>query len=194
MDKPFRASRASGIVVLLILIATGAAFTYWRVGGDQTPGNYEVRKGNYRLEDGQYEEAIAEFNLALQKNPQSARAHQGLAVTYLQMGKMEMAVAEFSTAIELDSTYAVAFADRGITYDRMGRHEEALQDYRKALEIDPELEKGPGWIWRFLHNVSEKPPGIRDRAEYIEAELANPPEERLLKVPELDEEQRMYKQ
>jgi tetratricopeptide (TPR) repeat protein len=194
MKKPFRASRGSGVFVLLFMIAMGAVFTYWRLGGGQAPGEYEVRKGNYRIEDGRYEEAITDFGLALEKNPQSARAHQGLAVTYLQMGRMEDAVAEFTTAIDADPEYAVALADRGITYDRMGKHEEALRDYRKALEMDPLLEKGPGWIWRFLHNVSEKPPDIGARADYLETELAKLPAERLLAVPGKDSEQRMYTQ
>jgi hypothetical protein len=44
-----------------------------------------------------------------------------------------------------------------------------------------------------MRNVDEKPPTIADRAKYIEEELKKPPEERLLRVPEVDEEQRMYK-
>lgn len=68
-----------------------------------------------------------------------------------------------------------------------------MADYRRALELNPDLAKGPGWLWRFLRNVQEKPPTIKDRADYLEAELAKPPEERLLRVPEEDEKQRMYK-
>jgi len=66
-------------------------------------------------------------------------------------------------------------------------------DYRAALQLDEKLTKGPGWLWRFLRNVPEAPPTIRDRAEYLEAELAKPAAERLLQVPEKDAEQRMYK-
>ena len=44
-----------------------------------------------------------------------------------------------------------------------------------------------------MRNIDEKPPTIRDRAEYLEAELAKPADERLLKVPEVDKKQRMYK-
>ena len=72
-------------------------------------------------------------------------------------------------------------------------HELALADYRTALELDEKLSKGPGWLWRFLRNVPEAPPTIRDRADYLEAELAKPLGERLLQVPEKDAEQRMYK-
>jgi hypothetical protein len=44
-----------------------------------------------------------------------------------------------------------------------------------------------------MRNIDEKPPTIKDRAEYLEAELAKPESERLLKVPSEDEKQRMYK-
>jgi len=44
-----------------------------------------------------------------------------------------------------------------------------------------------------MRNVDKKPPGIADRAAYLEKELQKPPGQRLLKVPELDDQQRMYK-
>jgi hypothetical protein len=75
----------------------------------------------------------------------------------------------------------------------MGDHRKALADYKKAIELDEEILEGPGWLWRFMRNIDEKPPTIKDRAAYLEAELAKPEEERLLQVPEIDEKQRMYK-
>jgi tetratricopeptide (TPR) repeat protein len=192
-EKPFRARKASGLFMLLVMIVGGAVFVYWRTGVEDFPGDYEVRKGNYRLEDKRYEEAVAEFSGALGKNPDHVGAHHGLAVTYLQMGRFDEAIAEFSAAIDLDPDFAIAYADRGVVYDQMGEHEEALADYRKALDLDPEVVEGPGWLWRFMRNISEKPPTIRERADYIEAELQKAPEERKLRLAEEDEKQRMYK-
>jgi tetratricopeptide (TPR) repeat protein len=182
-----------GIVVLLILVAIAAFVFYWRVGVEDTPGDYQVKKGNYRLEDGQYEKAVEEFTLALEKNPEHPRAHLGLAVTYMQMGDHDKSLEKFNRTIELAPDMAEAYADRGILNDRMGRYEEAIRDYKKALELNPKITKGPGWLWRFLRNVQEKPPTIADRIAYLERELQKPPEERLLRVPEIDEEQKMYK-
>lgn len=193
MKKPFRASKASGVIVFLLICAIGAVFVYWRVGGDQAPGEYEVRKGNYRLEDGQYEEALEQFGLALEADSESVRAYQGIAVTYLQMGRLKEAVKIFTKVVMLDPAYAIAYADRGIALDRLGRHEEALRDYRMAIEIEPDIVKGPGFLWRFMRNISEKPPSIQQRVDYIEAELKKPREDRKLSLPELDDEQWMYK-
>ncbi len=96
-------------------------------------------------------------------------------------------------AIALDTALAVAYADRGILHDKMGHHRRAMEDYRQALALDPKLAKGPGWLWRFLHNVHEKPATIAARMAYLAAELEKPPEQRLLQVPALDQQQRMNK-
>ena len=181
------------MVVLGIFLAAGAAFVYGRVFSEETPGDFMVRKGNYRLEDGLFEDAIRQFEAALDKNPEHPGAHLGLAITFLQMGRLEEAIAKFNQTLSLDPEMAAAYADRGIAWDRLGEYEKALADYRTALELDAVLTKGPGWLWRFLRNVDEKPSTIKDRADYLETELSKPAGERLLQVPEEDEKQRMYK-
>lgn len=193
MGRSFIEKNRGGLIALLVVIGIAAFVYYWRTGVEQTPGDYEVRKGNYRLEDGQFREAIDEFKDALERNPDHKGAHLGLAVTYMQKGENDKALEHFNRLIELDPQNAVAHADRGILHDRMGRYEEALKDYKRAIELNPRIAEGPGWLWRFMRNIDERPPTIADRAAYLEAELAKPPEERLLKVPEIDEEQRMYK-
>ena len=46
-DKPFRASKLSGALVLALMVIAGGVFVYWRTVVEQAPGEYEVRKGNY---------------------------------------------------------------------------------------------------------------------------------------------------
>jgi hypothetical protein len=64
----------------------------------------------------------------------------------------------------------------------------------RALELDPELAEGPHWLTRFLRNQPEAPPTIADRARYLRAELAKPEAERVLRVPQIDAQQRPYQQ
>jgi Tfp pilus assembly protein PilF len=181
------------LTALLVLVGVAALIFYWRVGSETNPGDYQIKKGNYRLEDGQYDEAVKEFSLALEKDPDHIYAHLGLAITYMQMERYEEAEAEFNTTIELAPEMAVAYADRGILYDRTEQYQLALSDYKKALALDSEILEGPGWLWRYMRNVDKKPPGIADRAAYLETEFQKPPDERLLNMSEMDQEQRMYK-
>ncbi len=111
----------------------------------------------------------------------------------MKMERFDESRESFNRAIELDNQFANAYANRGILNDLVGRHEAALRDYRKALELVPELADGPGFLWRFLRNIPEPPPTIADRADYLEEELNKPESERLIRVPELDSKQRMYK-
>ena len=183
----------SGIIVLLLLVAIGAFVYYWRTGTEAVPGDYHVKTGNYRLEDGQHAEAVKEFSAALKQNPKHRGAHLGLGITYMQMKQHDRSLYHFTRAIELDPDFAVAYADRGVLHDRMGNYALALKDYKNAVALNPKLAEGPGWLWRFMRNIHEKQPTIADRARYLEEELKKPPKERLLQVPEIDEKQRMHK-
>lgn len=186
-------SNTSAVLFFLIFILVVGFVFYWRLGTEEVPGDYQVKKGNYRLEDGQLDKAVEEFADALSVNPDHPMAHLGLAITYMQLGRNDEAFEEFDQTLLLDPTLAAAYADKGILLDRLGRYEEALVHYKKALDLDAEILEGPGWLWRFLRNIDERPPAIKERAQYLEAELKKPPEERLLQLPEEDAKQRMYK-
>jgi len=179
-----------GITILVVIAYF--FFQYNRV--ENTPGENDNRLANKHLEDGNFDEALLVFNDVLAQFPDYKDAHLGKAITLMQMGDLKNSRPSFDKAIELDNNFAQAYANRGILNDRTGNYEAAVKDYKKALEIEPEIAEGPGYIWRFLHNVSERPPTIADRAIYIESELKKPESERLLKIPEIDEQQRMYKQ
>ena len=193
MQALFRKENRVGLLVLLLFAAVVVFVLYWRIMVEDTPGDYHVKTGNYRLQDGQYGRAIAEFELALEANPDHPLAYLGIALALMHQNRHEASLEAFDRALALDESLAVAYADRGILHDRMGRHDLALQDYRRALALDPKLADGPGWLWRFLRNIPERPPTIADRAAYLEAELRKPPEERLLRLPEIDAQQRMYR-
>ena len=193
MQALFRSENRVGLLVLLLFVSVLAFVLYWRTAVEDTPGDYHVKTGNYHLEDGQYDRAIAEFELALEANADHPLAYLGIGLALVHQERYEDSLEAFGHALALDDSLAVAYADRGILHDRMGRHDAALQDYHRALSLDPKLADGPGWLWRFLRNMPERPPTIADRAAYLEAELSKPPEDRVLRLPEIDAQQRMYK-
>ncbi len=180
------------LATFIFLCVTGFAF-YWRVFGENAPGDTNVKTGNYRLEDGMIEEAEKEFLEALIENPDHMAAHLSLGLTYMESKRYDQALESFDRAIEIEPNFAVAYADRGILYDLLGRYELALADYKKSIELDSEAVEGPGFLWRFMRNIHQKPPDVKARAEYLAEQLAKPENERLLKIPELDEKQQMHK-
>ena len=192
MQGLFRTENRAGLLVLLLFVSVVAFVLYWRTEVEDTPGVYHVKTGNYHLEDGQYDRAITEFERALEANSGHLLAYLGMALALMHQEHHEASLEAFGHVLALDDSLAVAYTDRGILHDRMGLHAAALQDYRRSLSLDPRLADGPGWLWRFLRNVPERPP-IADRAAYLETELQKPPDDRLLRLPEIDDQQRMYK-
>jgi len=160
----------------------------------RAPGDFAFHEAETFFEDGAYDRAIALYNRAIEEDPQHIHAMRGRARALLKSERYDQALEQFDIVIGLDPDLGATYANRGIVHDRLGHYETAIADYEKALSLDPELEEGPHWLTRFLRKQPEKPPGIGDRARYLRAELAKPPGERLLRVPELDEEQRSYKQ
>ena len=134
------------------------------------------------------------YDEALNEAANHLHAMRGRARTLMQLGASPQALTAFNTAIALEPDFGATYANRGILHDRMGRYQKAVEDYEHALQLDPELADGPHWLTRFLRNQPEKPPGIAERAAYLRKELAKPESERLLRVPEVDAEQRSFKQ
>jgi tetratricopeptide (TPR) repeat protein len=189
--KKYRMS--SAIITLTILGLIFSGIIYWRTSVEDQPGDYKARKANYQLEDGKSELALKGFQDVLAINPEHVGAHMGMATTYMQMKKEDLAMQYLNKTIELDPELPAAYANKGILLDRQGYYREAIGNYVAAIRLDPEIVDGPGFIWRFMRNISDKPPTILDRANYLAAELKKPVADRQLSVPEKDSEQRMYK-
>ena len=193
--------------IILMAVATFGMFTFWAVVKSyvQDPaGDYEVRQGDILLGDGKYEAALDRFDAALAVSPDHRGALIGRALVFLQSERYVEAEAEFTYLIELlqdnlepdDITgiavHAAAYSNRGIIYDRTGRYEKALADYIQALKIDEGAVDGPSLIDKVIYGTP-RPATVRQRAIYLTEQLALPEHQRVLRRPEKDAEQRMYK-
>ncbi|MDH3229317.1 MAG: tetratricopeptide repeat protein [Alphaproteobacteria bacterium] len=192
-------------VKLMALLIVGAMLfwlaTEWFSGGE--PGDYQVRVGDQRLSEGNYEDALEAFDKALDQMPDHRGALMGRALVFMQTDRHDAAFAEFRYMIDVLSesvapddptgraVLAAAYANRGILHDRRGEYQEALEDYIRSIQVDEGAVEGPGVIHEILYGY--KPSTIRDRAIYIHEQLQLPEDQRRLAIPELDEEQRMYK-
>ncbi len=161
---------------------------------ERNPGDLQALEADTLFEDGAYDRALESYRAALKENPEHIYALRGKALSLMQLGRNSEALHAFDDLIARDPNFAGNYANRGILNDRMGRYREAIADYEHALRLDPKIAEGPHWLIRFLRNQPEKPPGIAERAAYLKAELAKPEGERVLRVPEVDAQQRPYKQ
>jgi len=181
----------------LTAIALVLAWVGWSIYDtffvERIPGNTAYQQGDILFEDGDYEQALQRYEEALAAKADAPHYVRAKARTLMQLGRNEEALRWFNRAVELQPFFGRTYANRGILHDRMGRYEKAVFDYEKALELDESLDEGPHWLVRFLRNQPEPPPTIADRLNYLKQELAKPEGERLLRIPEVDEQQRTYK-
>lgn len=193
--------------ILYLGMLTFVMFGVWSFWGTfvETPdGDFEVRAGDIHLTGREYEEAIEDFNKALVVQPNHRGALLGKAAALIQLQRFDDAEQVLNHAIRYltknlapdDPTgrgaLAAAYGNRGIIHDTQGRYEQALEDYIQSLKVDAESVEGPGVINRLLYH-DEKPSSIRDRAEYLYKQLQLPEDQRLLRLPEKDAQQRMHK-
>ena len=181
-------------VAVGLAIASIAWFLFDGLIGQRDPALDAQSAADRAFEDADYPRALALYADRVALEPQNPFALRGVAQSLLQLGRADDALAAFAAAIAAEPDFGGTYANRGILHDRMGSYEAAIADYARALELDPELAEGPHWMTRFLRNQSDAPPTIADRLGYLRAELAKPDDERVLSVPEEDEEQRPYQQ
>ena len=185
-------------ILTRVAIALTALFVLFSVYDcsfrERNPGDLPYLQGDNLFEDGAYDRALEKYQKALTESADHIHALRGKARSLMQLGRLDEALSSFDEAIAREPDFGASYANRAIAHDRMGHYDKALADYEKALSLDPELAAGPHWMTRFLRLQSTKPPGIADRAAYLRQELAKPPGQRLLRVPERDAEQRPFKQ
>ena len=191
-------------LMAIAILVSGGFYLGYQYFSSEAPGDYYVRQGDIRLSDGEYDKALASFDKALDEKPDHRGALMGRALVYIQTERYDEAIAELDYLIDYlnktvtddDSTgrgaLAAAYSNRGIVFDRLGQYKKALDDYIAALNTDQKTVSGPGVIHKILYG-SEGVSTVRDRARYIYEQLQLPKDQRVLRVPELDEKQRMYK-
>ncbi len=170
----------------------------------RAPGDLNTELGVQRFEDGQHDLALDYFAKALAEEPDHRGALMGRALVFIQSEQDADAAAELNYLIDFlnrtltpdDNTgrgvLAAAYANRGIVHDRNGKYDKAFADYVAALRTDEGAVDEPGMIHKVLYGIPN-PSSVRKRAAYLQQQLKKPPEKRLMRVPEIDEKQRMRK-
>ena len=101
--------------------------------------NAEMHKnrGDTYLEQEKYEQAIQEYDKAIELNPNFAKAYCNRGWSYLSLGEKERAIQDYSKAIALNPNLVNAYNERGIAYYGLGEKEQAINDYDKAINLNP---------------------------------------------------------
>ena len=94
--------------------------------------------GSVRMDQSNISGAIENFRLALEMNPNSAKAHNNLGGAYLNLGDWDPAIREFQIALSVNPALASSETGWGFALMKQGRLDEAIAHFERALKIDPD--------------------------------------------------------
>ena len=103
------------------------------------PDDYasQYNLGNYRMQCGDQEQALASFQSAIKLRPDFVPPYVNVAFVYNAKGENDRAEASFRRAIALEPNNAVVHMNLGMLLGEMKRPAEAEQAFRKCLSLDP---------------------------------------------------------
>ena len=151
--------------------------------------NY-FQRANVRASLGKYENAIEDYDKALQLNPQNLEAYTNRGISKAEMEQYEAAIADLDEALRLNPQDATLYTGRGMVKDLQRQYEAAIADFDMALRLNPQyaiIYTGRGRTKNHLKRYEEA------RADYQRAlelateqgneELAQLAQELLNKLP-----------
>jgi protein O-mannosyl-transferase len=136
----------ASVILCALLVSARRQTAYWRDSETLwrhtlgcTAGNYlaHYELGMVMLYQGRIDEAIAQYQAALQINPSYAAAYNNLGNTLLMEGRTGEAIAQFGELLKINPSSAEAHYNLGNALSSQGRTDEAIAEYRAALQLNP---------------------------------------------------------
>ena len=140
---------AGGTAIILVALIFGARAqtAYWRNSETLwthtlacTSDNFIAHYGlGYALfQKGKVEDAIAQYQKALEINPDYAEACNNLGNALLRQGKVDEAIGLLQKALQLKPDYAEACVNLGNALLQLGKADEAIAQLQRALQLNPD--------------------------------------------------------
>src|SRR5690606_12806425 len=106
-------------------------------------------RGEIRLQVGNYEKAVEDYDKSLELNPNDPGALQGRAQAYARLGLHSQALGALNAVLTARPGHAAALSDRGEVYAALGQWGQAADDFQAAAKADPKLGRayrGLAWL------------------------------------------------
>ncbi|MCZ8040759.1 MAG: tetratricopeptide repeat protein [Microcystis sp. LE17-20A] len=94
-------------------------------------------QGVKRLQQGDLEAAINNFNEAIRLNPNYAQAYGNRGIAYSRLQQYDQSLADYNQFIRFNPNSAAAYYNRATLYDKLGDSQKAIADYDPAIRLNP---------------------------------------------------------
>ena len=97
-----------------------------------------IELGAALVQQGKFDEAIAQYREALRLKPGYTEAYYDLGVAYDQKGQLDEAIRQYQQAIRLRPNNANAHNNLGIDFYQQGHTAEAIDQFQEACRLNPD--------------------------------------------------------
>lgn len=97
-------------------------------------------KGNDFMIKENFEEALKDYNKAVELDGNKAAIFCNRSACYIKLGEYDNALRDCQIAAQLEPSYAKAYARMGLAYSCQNQTVDAILCFKKALELEPENE------------------------------------------------------
>ncbi|KAF5418233.1 MAG: Photosystem I assembly protein Ycf3 [Candidatus Methanophagaceae archaeon] len=106
------------------------------------------KRGNSYLFKQEFDKAIDEFNIVIERKPNLGMVYYIRGDIYLKKGVFDKAIDDYNKVIELNPNDATAYHDRGLAYKEKGEFDKAVEDFNRAIDLI-----NPKFAWWVYHNL-----------------------------------------
>jgi len=143
--------------------------TLWRTTLAGNPGCFLAHHnlGSFLFKQGQVDEAIAQFQQALDIRPDYAETHNDLGLALAQKGLVAEAIAQYQKALEIRSDLMEAHVNLGNALAQQGQWDEAIAHYEWGLGGQP----GNGKIYSNIGHALFQQGKLDEAINYLQRAL-----------------------
>ena len=87
---------------------------------------------------GKYDEAIIEYNQAIEIDSNYANAYINRGYAYYHKKQYDLAIIDYTKAIDLNPEVFIAYNGRGASYLMTKQYQQAITDFDKSIKINPD--------------------------------------------------------
>jgi len=132
---------------------------------------FVIPLGNYYYFRGDFDQAVIEYNKALELDPNFGQAHNMLGYAYFELGDFAKAIEHLKKYVSLSPGDANPIDSLAEVYFWMGQMDEAAATYKQVLETKPDSDC-PHFAIGYIHALKEE---YKETLEWLDKLIAVTP-------------------
>lgn len=124
--------------LVVCFVSTFLVSVFFSSGICGTEADAHFQKGVTYVNQGDYQQAVEAFNLALAVDSEYVDAYCGIGIAYLNQKKYKEAIEALEKAVSIDSERAIVYYLLGMAYEEIMNYGEAISAWDKFLALSPE--------------------------------------------------------